>query len=207
MKPYDIVAELEKQVAEYCGANHAIAVDSCSNALLLAIRYRLDTGYTTHGYISIPRYTYVGVAQAILNAGGKIVFRDENWQGAYELVYAGIIDAARRFRRKMCIDFPHDYFTCTSGHWGKHLKIGRGGFILLNDADAAETLRRMRYDGRRAGVRPADDDFIRGYHCYPLPEEAARALMLMSYMPDFNEDIPWDDYTDLSKYKIFGGKV
>ena len=36
-----------------------------------------------------------------------------------------------------------------------------------------------------------------------LPEEAGRGLMLMSYMPDDNLDIPWDDYADLTQYPIF----
>lgn len=92
MKPYDVVEALEKEVAEYCGANHAVAVDSCSNALLLALRYRFDKGFGR--YVVIPRYTYVGVAQAIVNAGGVPCFRDEKWQGAYELAGVKIVDAA-----------------------------------------------------------------------------------------------------------------
>ena len=41
MKPYDIVAALEERVAEYAGAPCAVAVDSCTNALLLALRLHL----------------------------------------------------------------------------------------------------------------------------------------------------------------------
>ena len=36
-----------------------------------------------------------------------------------------------------------------------------------------------------------------------LPEEAARGLMLMNYMPDDNPDLPWDEYPDLRKFDIF----
>lgn len=201
MRPYDVVAALEDVVAEYTGAPYAVAVDSCTNALLIALRYRnIMAGYVI---ASIPRYTYVGVAHAIINAGYIIGFRDEAWVGQYEIRGTNIIDAARRFRSGMYVPGK---FVCTSAHWGKILKIGRGGFILTDDGEAAETLRRMRYDGRRAGVRPADDTFdVPGYHCYMLPEEAARGLMLMSYMPDDNEDIPADDYIDLSQCPVFKG--
>jgi dTDP-4-amino-4,6-dideoxygalactose transaminase len=100
--------------------------------------------------------------------------------------------------------YEKDTLYCLSAHWGKHLKIGRGGFILTDSWQAYDDLKRMRFDGRRSMVPPTIDEFeLPGYHCYMLPEEAARGLMLMNYMPDFNEDIPWDDYADLSKYPIF----
>lgn len=204
MQPYEVVSELEKRVADYAGAPYAVAVDSCSNALLLSLAYRFTNGWPKT--VSIPKYTYVGVAQAILNAGGNIVFRNEDWQGEYKLMGVKIIDAARRFKKGMYSGrFGNLY--CVSAHWGKTFKIGRGGFILTDDEEAADTLRRMRFDGRMAGVPPKQDDFIRGYHCYMLPEEAARGLMLMSYMPDDNPDIPWDDYADLSQYPIFRGNA
>jgi len=85
----------------------------------------------------------------------------------------------------------------------ENLKIGRGGFILTNEYKAYDTLKRMRFDGRMVGVKPKDDKFIHGYHCYMLPEEAARGLMLMSYMADDNADLPRDDYADLSLCPIF----
>ncbi|HSW61892.1 MAG TPA: DegT/DnrJ/EryC1/StrS family aminotransferase [Dissulfurispiraceae bacterium] len=199
MHPYDIVASLEQRVAEYAGAPYAVAVDSCTNALLLSLKYYFDlTGRNT---VELPAYTYVGVAYAVLNAGGKCVFRDYDWQGAYRIGHTPIIDSARRFRRNMYVDGT---FFCLSCHWGKHLKIGRGGFILTGDAAAAEALRIMRFDGRTARVAPRDDKFVLpGFHCYMLPEEAARGLVLMNYMPDDNADLPWDDYADLRNYPIF----
>lgn len=199
MKPYDTVTELEKQVAAYAGAPYAVAVDSCSNAIMIALMYEFMNGAGPE--VEIPRYTYVGVPQSILNVGGKIVFRDENWQGIYELRGTRIIDSARRFTKNMYI--PGTLY-CLSAHWAKILKIGRGGFILTDDEYAYENLRRIRFDGRREGVAPKDDSFdIVGYHCYMLPEEAARGLMLMATMPDYNPDVPWDGYTDLSQHPRF----
>lgn len=202
MQPYESVNELERRVAEYGGSKYAIAVDSCSNALLISLAYRKMQGYSMD--VGIPKLTYVGVAQAILNAGGRCVFRDEDWQGEYELEGVDIIDAARRFRRGMYSGHSGKLY-CVSAHWGKILKIGRGGFILTDSEEDFEILRRIRFDGRHVGVPPKVDYFVRGYHCYILPEEASRGLMLMGYMPDDNADLPRDDYADLSTCEIFTG--
>lgn len=202
MNPYDNVSELEKVIAEYGGSKYAVAVDSCTNALLLTLKYRFKIqGYTPLA-IEIPAYTYVGVAYSVVNAGGQLGFRDEVWHGCYEIGMTKIIDSARRFKRGMYIK---DTLYCVSCHWSKHLKIGRGGFILTDDKEAARILRIMRFDGRTAGMAPKDDQFIYpGHHCYMLPEEAARGLMLMSNMADDNDDLPWDDYSDLRENFKYG---
>jgi dTDP-4-amino-4,6-dideoxygalactose transaminase len=201
MKPYDVVAALEERVAEYGGSKYAVAVDSCTNAILLALIYeRMTSGYKV---VELPKYTYVGVAYAVRNAGLGIKFTDSMWQGAYKIGGTLVIDSARRFHRGM---YEPGSLYCLSAHWGKHLKIGRGGFILTDNENVANTLRLMRFDGRTAGVPPRQDNFtVPGYHCYMLPEEAARGLMLMNYMPDDNPDIPWDDYADLSQFDVFKG--
>lgn len=201
MQIYETVAELERIVAAYAGSNYAVAVDSCSNALLLAVKLRLMQGMGPE--VEIPKLTYVGVAHAIKNAGGELHFRDEDWQGEYELKGVKVVDAARRFHKGM---YKKGTLYCVSCHWGKILKIGRGGFIFTDSIDEYETLRRMRCDGRRIGVIPKQDNFdVPGYHCYMLPEEAARGVMLMTYMPDWNPDLPRDDYADLSLAPIFRG--
>jgi hypothetical protein len=35
------------------------------------------------------------------------------------------------------------------------------------------------------------------------PDDAARGLMLMQNIPEYNEDLPMDNYADLSKHKYF----
>jgi len=198
VQPYDSVEELEKRIAEYAGAPYAVAVDSCSNALLIAFAYRFACGYSKE--VVLPKYTYVGVAQAVLNAGGSIKFVDMDWKGAYPIDPVKVVDSARRFTSGMYIP---DTLYCLSAHWWKHLPMGRGGFILTDDADAVVALKRMRYDGRAIGVAPKDDNFTRGFHCYMLPEEASRGLMLMMNMKKENADIPWDGYRDLSTCEVF----
>ena len=195
--PYDIVAAFEEAVAEYAGAKYGVAVNSCTSALMLACRYRFDQGYDR--CVEIPRYTYVGVAQAIHAAGGWCEFRDENWSGGYWLDPISVFDGARRFLRGMYTGVLH----CLSFHMTKHLPIGRGGMILTDCIKERDSLRRMRYDGRMAGVAPKDDNFDFGWHVGMTPEEAARGLQLMTNVKDGYVDIPGDDYAYLSKTKWF----
>ena len=198
--PYDIVEELERVIAEYAGSKYSVAVDSCTNAILLALKYE-KMKKPNISRVILPCQTYVGVAYSCLNAGLKIQFEEYPWEGQYRIGYTNVIDSARRFTKGMYI--PGTLY-CLSAHWSKILKIGRGGFICTDDWEAATYLKRARFDGRTEGVAPRDDTFAEmGHHCYQLPEEAARGLMLMASMPDHNDDIPWDSYADLSKCEVF----
>ena len=194
--PYKVVEDFENAVAEYAGAKYAVAVDSCTNALLLAMKYHdVDVVY-------LPKKTYVGVAQSVLNAGGRCVFKDYEWTGAYVLEPYPIIDSARRFHRDMYI--PGALY-CVSFHWSKHIPIGRGGMILTDDKKAVEWLKRARLDGRREGVPAEEDTFdVPGYHCYMTPELAARGLVFMNINKNKSfEDLPEEGYADLSQFNIF----
>jgi len=201
MHPWGIVDEFEKVVAEYAGAPYAVAVDSCTNALFLSlVLYRMKHGKQT---ITLPKHTYVGVAHAVINAGHKCEFIDSDWVGIYMLGNTLIIDSARRFDNNM---YYGGSLWCLSFHWYKHLPIGRAGMILLDNEDDYKLLRRMRYDGRTERVAPTDDNFdCPGYHMITSPENATRGLMYMQHVKDYNEDLPWDDYPDLSKHPYFTG--
>ena len=199
MNAWRIVDEFEKTVAEYTGAPYAVAVDSCTNALFLClVLHRMKHGVTT---VTLPKYTYVGVAHSVINAGHALRFYDLKWTGVYTLGGTDIIDAARRFHKDMYLPTMQ---MCLSFHWFKHLSIGRAGMILLDNEDDYKLLRRMRYDGRGEGVPPAEDTFdCPGYHMIASPELAAHGLLLMQHIARYNEDLPWDDYPDLSKHKYF----
>lgn len=194
MNPHQITRDFEASVAAYCGSKYAVAVTSCTAALLLCCAYHEVRE------VEIPRLTYVGVAQSILNAGGKVRFRDEDWQGAYYLRPYPIVDAARRFRAGM---HKQGDFTCVSLHISKICGVDQGGVILHDDSDADPILRRMRFDGRAEGVHPKDDNFTRGFHCYISPSVAAQARWKLSTLPYWNEDLPRSDYSDLSLSPLF----
>jgi dTDP-4-amino-4,6-dideoxygalactose transaminase len=194
ISPHKVTQDFEKAVADYCGSPYAVAVTSCTSAILLCCTY-LQVKEA-----EVPKRTYVGVAQSILNSGGSVRFRDEKWEGIYQLRPYPIYDAARRLTSGMYIP---DSFMCLSLHISKVGGVDQGGVILHSDPDADYILRKMRFDGRTEGVDPKEDDFIRGYHCYMSPSVAAQALWKLSTLPDHNPDLPNSDYPDLSLSKIF----
>jgi perosamine synthetase len=65
--------EFEREFAAYAGAQHAVAVSSCSVALELSVRaLRLPPG----AHVLLPAITFCGAAHAILNAGLRPVLVD-----------------------------------------------------------------------------------------------------------------------------------
>ena len=192
---FRVVRDFERAIAEYTGAPYVTSVNSCTMALLLACAFaKVQT-------VSIPKFTYVSVPQSIIHAGGKVWFDDRQWIGEYELFPYGIWDSARRFTSGM---YRAGQTQCVSFHWNKILGIQQGGAILHDNPIAEGWYRRARFDGRTEGIRPKDDEFnIIGWHCYLSPEIAAEGLVRLSHLPKHNEDLPNDDYPDLSQYPVF----
>lgn len=195
MKPFQVVKDFEAALCEYTGAPYAVTTNSCTMALFLCCKY------LKVGEVSIPRRTYVSVPMSIIHAGGRVVFDDRAWDGAYSLNPFPIMDSARRFTSGM---YCGGGFHCVSFHWNKILGIQQGGAILHSDKAADTWFRRARFDGRQEGVAPKDDDFpILGWHAYMSPEIAAAGLVRLSHLPKYNPDLPNDDYPDLSKIPLF----
>lgn len=203
--PYQVVKDFEAAIGEYTGAPHVVSAMSCTAALLLAVAWHLrwpnQHDKYTDPQIEIPKRTYVSVPQSIIHAGGRPVFRDEEWTGGYELKPLKVWDYARRFTSGM---YRPGEMHCVSFHWSKILGIQQGGAILLDDPEAAAWLRRARFDGRTEGVAPAEDtfDFV-GWHYYLSPEIAAEGLARLAFLPRHNADLPVDNYPDLSTFPIF----
>lgn len=191
--PYEIVEQFEETVAQYAGSKYAIAVDSCTNAIFLCLKYinKIDT------IISIPKKTYISIPCSIRNAGYKLKFRDLNWSGVYQLKPLPIFDGALRFKKGMY----KGGFHCLSFHVKKHLKIGRGGMILTDDKKARDWFRLARFNGRNP-IKHKDDIFsLIGWNFYMTNYDAARGLWLFNDIPDNNQDIK-TDYPDLSIYNF-----
>jgi dTDP-4-amino-4,6-dideoxygalactose transaminase len=95
-------------------------------------------------------------------------------------------------------------FQCVSFHASKILGIEQGGAILHDDPNADSWFRRARFDGRTEGVQPKNDVFnMIGWHCYLSPSVAAQGLLRLYSLPKHNDDLPNDDYPDLSQMEIF----
>lgn len=191
--PYEIVRMFEEEVAAYAGAPYGVAVDSGSNALFLCCRY-------PHvGAVTIPKRTYISVPQSILHAGGTVGFEELDWHGMFQLKPYPIYDAAKRFTSGM---YVRGALLCLSFHIKKHLKIGKGGMILTDDAVAADWFKRARYEGRSEEPYRVDNVAMVGWNMYMTPVDAARGLMLMQDIPPDNPDLV-ERYADLSDHPSF----
>lgn len=202
MNPFQVVKDLEQAVCDYTGAPFCVTTNSCTMALLLAVKWYTDRRYT-RGPVTCPSRTYVGVPCSIINAGAMVEFVDFNWYGQYRLAPLPVWDSARMFTSDMYLD-KRGEMVCVSFHATKILGDTQGGAILLDNEGAYNWLKRMRFDGRTEGVAPCDDDFTEvGYHCYMSPDVAARLLHKLSVLPRFNKPLPNDNYPDLSKFEVF----
>jgi hypothetical protein len=134
--------------------------------------------------------------------GYKLFFWHGEWQGKYQIQPFNLWDCARRFTYGMHMPGA---IECVSFHPTKILGLsGYGGAILHDDDNADEFLRRARFDGRKEGVAPKDDNFfMMGWHCYMSPVTAAEGLLRLSTLPKHNDDLPNNDYPDLSEMEIF----
>lgn len=204
-RAFEVIDAFEAEVAAYTGAPYAVAVDSGTNALFLALRYerrRADFSPSPIFWVSLPRRTYVGVAQAARNADYRIQWRDEEWRGIYAMPPTRIVDAAKRFTSGMYVPGS---LMCVSFQAGKILPIGRGGAILTDSPEAVRWLKRARFDGRTEGATCEDEApeiTPDGWHMYMTPPDAARGLWLMAYISDHNPD-QVDTYPDLSTLEAF----
>ena len=214
LNPYQVTKDFEQALCEYTGARYAVAVNSCTAALLLSVAWcrakNIDYPYWDGGapgriYVEIPRHTYVSVPCSILHAGGRVSFRDEAWHGAYQLKPLPVWDCARRFTSGMYT--PHQ-FQCVSFAASKILAAEQGGAILHDSPQADPWFRKMRFDGRTEDVDPGEDNFdVVGHHCIMTPSTAATLLLKLYHLPHHNPDLPDYPYPDLSLHPVFQNLV
>jgi dTDP-4-amino-4,6-dideoxygalactose transaminase len=194
--PTEVVDIFEKKVADFCESKFAVAVDCCSNAIFLILKYINDPQK-----IKIPYFTYASVPMQILHAGYEFEFVDKKWSGTYKLDPLDVWDFAGRWTKGMY----EGGFSALSFQIKKRLPIGRGGMILCDDYDAYRWFKRACYDGRDLDNNYMDDDIeMLGWHMYMTPEDAARGIILMDNIPEVNIDShSYTSYKDLRLNKIF----
>jgi len=219
MNPHKVTVDFEQELCRYTGAPYAVAVNSCTMALLLAVAWHLrnsttvdrilwrygskgDLDVCARPLIEIPKRTYISVPMSIIHAGGRPTFRDEGWEGSYQLRPLPVWDSARYFTGRMYV--LGGEMICVSFHASKTLGLEQGGAILHDNPEADEWLRRARFDGRTEGLAPKDDAFDQvAWHCYLNPSTAAQGILKLHSLPRHNAPLPNDDYPDLSQLEIF----
>jgi dTDP-4-amino-4,6-dideoxygalactose transaminase len=193
---FDIVSEFESKVAQFFGSPYAISVDSCTHGLELCLRYE------KYDNIEIPCRTYISVPFLVEKLNLKWKWKEENWKDYYYLGNTNIIDAAVLWKSNSYIS---DTYMCLSFQYQKHLSLGRGGMILLDNKDSYKILKKMSYDGRIPNIpwREQNIDTV-GYHYYMTPETAQNGL---DKLPTAIETTPrqWDinDWPDLRNMDVF----
>jgi len=195
---FEIISEFEQSIAEFFGSPYAVAVDSCTHGIELCLRYTKETK------ISVPKRTYLSVPFLAEKMGLEREWRDEEWEDYYTLNYGDkrIIDAAVLWRKDSYIP---NTFMCVSFQYQKHLSLGRGGIILLDNEEDFIALKKMSYDGRLPNIpwRDQDIDTV-GFHYYMTPETAKLGLEKLKQAIDTTPK-KWlvTDWPDLTKMKIF----
>ena len=201
--PYQVTESFERALCAYTAAPYAVALNSGTAALQLAVKWHTPKIAGPLQGINIPRRTYVSVPHAIQNAGPFwVTWRDEEWRGEYQLKPLPVWDSARRFTSSM---YREGQFQCVSFAAAKILGAEQGGAILHDNAAADAWFRRMRFDGRTEGVNPLEDDFdlVGAMHCLMIPSVAATLLVRLYHLPKHNEDLPFYPYPDLSIHPAF----
>lgn len=198
---FKVVEDFENALAEYAGSKYCVTTESCTSALFLSMMYLNVKG----SEITIPSRTYLSVPNYIIHAGATPVFEDIEWSGVYQLKPYPIYDGAKRFRKGMYRGGYH----CLSFHIKKILNIGRGGCILTDNKDAVDWFKEARFDGRRPQPLYKETNLnVIGWNCYMEPSAAARGLLLLSMINDYNPDLAENPpYPDLSKFECYKRKT
>jgi dTDP-4-amino-4,6-dideoxygalactose transaminase len=195
---FEIVGKFENKISEFFNSKYAVAVDSCTHGLELCLRYTNETK------INVPKRTYLSVPFLAEKIGLEREWRDEEWEDFYTLNYGDkkIIDAAVLWKKNSYIP---NTFMCISFQYQKHLSLGRGGIILMDNEVDYISLKKMSYDGRLPNVpwRNQDIDTV-GFHYYMTPETAQLGLDKLQMAIDTSPR-QWvvTDWPDLTEMKIF----
>ena len=194
---FEPIRQFEKEISDFFGSPYAVATDCCTHALELCLRYKEVKHYT------LPRRTYISVPFLANKLGITFEWRDEDWQEYYYLGGINIVDAAVLWREN---SFIENTLMCVSFQYKKHLSLGRGGIILIDDEKTYKNLKRMSYDGRYPIDTPwAEQDIdIVGYHYYMTPETAQKGLDKLADAIA-SEPKKWtiEDWPDLTKMSVF----
>ncbi len=197
---FEVVKDFEKRIADYYGAPFAVATDSCTHALELALRFDRSHYNISQSKVTIPARTYISVPFTLMKLDIPWSFVNVEWKQFYFLGGTRIADAAVLFEPKSYIN---GQLMCLSFQFKKMLGLGRGGAILCPNENEYNELKRMAYDGRDDN-KPWTEQNIKtiGYHYYMTPETAQLGIeKLKTAKP--NKLWTSQDYPYLPEMKVF----
>ena len=192
---FSTVQIFEKKIAEFFGAEFAVAFDSCTHGIEACL-------YLTKAKkIIVPKRTYISIPFLAKKMNISLEWKDENWQDYYYLT-ENIIDAAVLWKRN---SFIKGTFMSLSFQYQKHLSLGRGGAVLCSNIEEYEALKKLSYDGRLPNIpwRQQNIDSF-GLHYYMTPETAQAGIdKLENAINCSPKEWTVTDWPDLSLMKVF----
>jgi len=193
---FNVVTQFENVLGEYFGSRYAVSTDCCTHAIELCLRLNPPK------QVICPTRTYVSIPMTLLKLGIDFSWEEINWREYYSLKNTNIIDAAVLWRENSYISGT---MMCVSFQFRKHLNLGRGGIILLDDQEAYRKLLKMVYDGRERDRPWAEQNIdVLGYHYYMTPETAEIGLEKFQKVKNITpKEWSYLDYPDLSTLKVF----
>lgn len=140
------VAEFEDKFAKFVGSKYAVATNSCTMGLQLAMKRNLPDG----ALIGLPSMNCAIVPAMVLNQGYGLYFYDDTeWIGnTYELFQTGIVDSAEHLVRNQYREHKGKTI-CFSFYPTKEIGGAEGGMIITDSKEDAEWLDRARNWGRK----------------------------------------------------------
>lgn len=194
------VAELEKKWAKKCGSKYAVAVNSCTAALDIAVRI-----IPLQSPVTVSPFTFVSSALAPLNAGFQVELVDIDPksfctpESDIQVMYAGNISGKSRsgiYDMAHCGGGKHKgEVSCWSFHAVKNLPAGDGGMLTMNDPELYRRAKALSWCGidkstwERSGKKYAWDYDIQepGLKCHMNDITAAIALCQLEELEEGNE--------------------
>ena len=193
---FNQVEEFENQIAKFYNASYAVATDCCTHAIELCLRYE---GYNN---ITMPTHTYISIPFTLKKLNLNWKFKYQEWEDFYYLGNTNIIDAAVYWKQNGYIE---NTYMCLSFQYKKHLSLGRGGAILLQNKEDYNILKKMSYDGRSLNHPWMEQDIDTiGYHYYMTPETASLGLEKLEISKNQTpKKWMYTNYPDLTNMKVF----
>lgn len=163
-----VTEELEQKIADYTGAKYCVMLNSCTAALHLSLEYLKQDKYENSFKALVPSLTFAATAEAVLHAGGEVIWGDVNedmclkqfslhdFDIAIPVHLCGteaktnytcdvVEDCAHLIYKDQCKNSKH--FFCYSFYATKNLTMGEGGCICTNDEKAYNWFKQARHHG------------------------------------------------------------
>jgi dTDP-4-amino-4,6-dideoxygalactose transaminase len=193
---FNDVEKFEEKISKFYGSPYAVATDCCTHAIELCLRY------SAYDNVIIPTHTYISIPFTCEKLNLKWKFKYQEWENFYYIGNTNIIDAAVYWKQNGYIE---NTYMCLSFQYKKHLSLGRGGAILLQDKEDYNILKKMSYDGRCPKTPWMEQNInIAGYHYYMTSETAKIGIQKLEEIKNLpNKKWSHVDYPDLSRMSAF----